>query len=284
MVKKRTSKSRKKKKLRYTLLKYLFLLILLAGIAGSLFVYSVYAGLWGKLPTYAELREIRNDEASVLFSEDGELIGKYYIENRTNVKFEGINQNALNALIATEDVRFYEHQGVDKVSMLRVFFKTFLLRHRSSGGGSTISQQLAKNLYPREEQQVTFMPVVKLKEMFTARRLENIYTKDEILTLYLNTVYFGENTYGIESAAQKYFSTSASTLTLPEAATLIGMLKGPSRYNPRLHPERALQRRNTVIGQMVKYDFLTEEEGEEWMKAELSLEYIPVNHYSGLAP
>lgn len=284
MAKKRISKSRRKKKIRYTLLKYVLIFVLLAGIAAGLFVYSVYAGLWGKLPTYAELRDIRNDEASVLYSEDGELIGKYYIENRTNVKYEGITRNALDALIATEDVRFYEHQGVDKISMLRVFFKTFLLRHRSSGGGSTISQQLAKNLYPREEQQVTFMPVVKLKEMFTARRLENIYTKDEILALYLNTVSFGENTYGIESAAQKYFSTSASDLSLPEAATLIGMLKGPSRYNPRLHPERALQRRNTVIGQMVKYDFLTEEEGEALMKTELGLAYIPVNHYSGLAP
>lgn len=284
MAKKRSLKPRRKKKQKYTWLKYLIFFVLLAGIAAGLFVYSVYAGLWGKLPTYTELRDIRNDEASVLFSEDGELIGKYYIENRTNVKYEGITRNALDALIATEDVRFYEHQGVDKISMLRVFFKTFLLRHRSSGGGSTISQQLAKNLYPREEQQVTFIPVVKLKEMFTARRLENLYTKDEILTLYLNTVSFGENTYGIESAAQKYFSTSASDLTLPQAATLIGMLKGPSRYNPRLHPERALQRRNTVIGQMVKYDFLTEEEGENWMKTELGLEYIPVNHYSGLAP
>lgn len=284
MAKKRSSKPRRKKKQKYTWLKYLIFFVLLAGIAAGLFVYSVYAGLWGKLPTYTELRDIRNDEASVLFSEDGELIGKYYIENRTNVKYEGITRNALDALIATEDVRFYEHQGVDKISMLRVFFKTFLLRHRSSGGGSTISQQLAKNLYPREEQQVTFIPVVKLKEMFTARRLENLYTKDEILTLYLNTVSFGENTYGIESAAQKYFSTSASDLTLPQAATLIGMLKGPSRYNPLLHPERALQRRNTVIGQMVKYDFLTEEEGENWMKTELGLEYIPVNHYSGLAP
>lgn len=284
MAKKRSSKPRRKKKQKYTWLKYLIFFVLLAGIAAGLFVYSVYAGLWGKLPTYTELRDIRNDEASVLFSEDGELIGKYYIENRTNVKYEGITRNALDALIATEDVRFYEHQGVDKISMLRVFFKTFLLRHRSSGGGSTISQQLAKNLYPREEQQVTFIPVVKLKEMFTARRLENLYTKDEILTLYLNTVSFGENTYGIESAAQKYFSTSASDLTLPQAATLIGMLKGPTRYNPRLHPERALQRRNTVIGQMVKYDFLTEEEGENWMRTELGLEYIPVNHYSGLAP
>ena len=283
MAKKRVSKQ-KRKSIKYTLFKYLFLLLLFIGLTGGLLVYSVYAGLWGTLPTYAELKSIRNDEASILYSEDGDILGKYYVENRTNVKFEGIAHYALDALVATEDVRFYEHQGVDKVSMLRVFFKTFLLRDKSAGGGSTISQQLAKNLYPREEQQVTFIPIVKLKEMFTARRLENIYTKDEILTLYLNTVSFGENTYGIESAAQKYFSTSASDLTLPEAATLIGMLKGPSRYNPRLHPDRSLQRRNTVFYQMVKYDFLTEEEGEKFSKTDLDLKYKAVNHYSGLAP
>lgn len=286
MAKKNNSsrKRHKKKSIKFTIVKYILLAILLICITGGTFVYSVYAGLWGKLPGYTELKEIRNDEASVLYSEDGEIIGKYYIENRTNVKYDGIKTEALNALIATEDARFYEHQGVDKVSMLRVFFKTFLLGNRSSGGGSTISQQLAKNLYPREEQQVTFIPVIKLKEMFTARRLENIYTKDEILTLYLNTVSFGENTYGIESAAQKYFSTSASDLTLPQAATLIGMLKGPSRYNPRLHPERALRRRNTVLSQMIKYDFLTEEKGEEIIKTDLGLNYKATNHYSGPAP
>lgn len=289
MAKKQNSRKQKKKSgkknhTKFTIIKYLFLLVITLCILAGGFIYSVYSGLWGKLPDYEELRNIRNDEASEVFSENGESIGKYYIENRTNVKFNNISNNAVNALIATEDVRFYEHQGVDKVSMLRVFFKTFLMGHKSSGGGSTLSQQLAKNLYPREEQQVAFIPVVKLKEMFTARRLENIYSKDDILTLYLNTVSFGENTFGIESAARKYFSTSASELTIPQAATLIGMLKGPSRYNPRLHPERALQRRNTVIAQMVKYDFLTEEMGEQTSKTDLKLHYKPINHYSGLAP
>ena len=269
---------------KFKLLKYGVLFILFLAIGITLFVYSVYAGLWGKLPDYAELRDIRNDEASELYSEDNLLIGKYYVENRTNVNFNHISPYAVKALIATEDVRFYEHEGVDKISMLRVFFKTVLLGHRSSGGGSTLSQQLAKNLYPRDEQQVTFIPVVKLKEMFTAHRLENIYSKDDILTLYLNTVSFGENTFGIESAAQKYFSTSASDLTILQAATLIGMLKGPSRYNPRLHPERALNRRNTVIDQMMKYDYLDEETGEKIKQEELQLHYIPVNHFSGLAP
>lgn len=284
--KKNKRKSRKSSgfRLGWKLFKGIFLLLVILAIAGVLLVYSVHAGLWGRLPDYQELRNIRNDEASALYSEDGELLGKYYIENRTNVNFNHISENAVNALIATEDVRFYEHEGVDKISMLRVFFKTFLLGHRSSGGGSTLSQQLAKNLYPREEQQVTFIPIVKIKEMLIARRLENIYTKDEILTLYLNTVSFGENTFGIESAAQKYFSTSASELTIPQAATLIGMLKGPTRYNPRLHPERAVLRRNTVIQQMIKYDFIPEQSGEEFKQSDLSLQYRAINHYSGLAP
>lgn len=280
----RKKQSSKRKGNKFKILKYILIPLLLIILSGGLFVYSIYCGLWGKLPDYSELRNIRNDESSVLYTEDGEIIGKYYIENRTNVNFNNISETAKHALIATEDVRFYEHEGVDKISILRVFFKTFLMGHRSSGGGSTLSQQLAKNLYPRDEQQVTFIPVVKIKEMFTAHRLENLYTKDEILTLYLNTVSFGENTYGIESAAQKYFSTSASDLTIPQAATLIGMLKGPSRYNPRLHPERALNRRNTVISQMVKYNFLEEEKGEQLKQKELDLEYKPDNHYSGLAP
>lgn len=282
--KKRTKKRHKKSRTGWIIFKYCLLVFAGVIILGGLFVYSIYAGIWGKLPDYQELRDIRNDEASVLYSEDGELLGKYYIENRTNVNFNHISPYAIKALIATEDVRFYEHEGVDKISMLRVFFKTFLLGNHSSGGGSTLSQQLAKNLYPREEQQVTLIPVIKLKEMFIAHRLENIYSKDEILTLYLNTVSFGENTFGIESAAQKYFGTSASELSIPQAATLIGMLKGPSRYNPRLHPERAQQRRNTVINQMVKYDFLPQDKGEKLKQEELFLDYKPINHYSGLAP
>ena len=153
--------------------------------------------------------------------------------------------------------------------MLRVLFKTLLLGDKSSGGGSTISQQLAKNLYPRQYNNRFMIPVIKIKEIITAHRLEKLYTKDEILTLYLNTVSFGEGTFGIESAAQKYFSTTATRLSDPEAATLIGLLKGPSYYNPRVHPDRTLQRRNTVIAQMVKYDYLTEEEGEELKKEKL---------------
>ena len=286
-TRKRKSSKRNKhtnKYITWRILKYFLLAIISIICVCALLVASVYIGFWGTLPTYDELRHIRNDEASMLYTEDGEMIGKYYIENRTNINYKNIPSNAIDALVATEDARFYQHEGVDKISMARVFFKTFLLGKRSSGGGSTISQQLAKNLYPREEQPVNLLPIIKLKEMFIAHRLENIYSKNEILTLYLNTVYFGENTFGLESAAQKYFSVSAIDLNQSQAATLIGMLKGPSYYNPRLHPERALRRRNTVINQMVKYNFLTAQEGESLKAQKLSLKYKPDNHYSGLAP
>ena len=286
-TRKRKSSKRNKHTNKYVtwrILKYFLLAIISIICVCALLVASVYIGFWGTLPTYDELRHIRNDEASMLYTEDGEMIGKYYIENRTNINYKNIPSNAIDALVATEDARFYQHEGVDKISMARVFFKTFLLGKRSSGGGSTISQQLAKNLYPREEQPVNLLPIIKLKEMFIAHRLENIYSKNEILTLYLNTVYFGENTFGLESAAQKYFSVSATDLNQSQAATLIGMLKGPSYYNPRLHPERALRRRNTVINQMVKYNFLTAQEGESLKAQKLSLKYKPDNHYSGLPP
>ena len=282
-VQKRKPKKQKKSFLK-RVVKTLLLTALLCVFLVGLFVCCVYYGMWGKIPDYQDLREIRNFEASSLYSSDGELLGKYYVENRTNVPFGEISRNAVNALIATEDVRFYEHKGFDKISMLRVLFKTLLLGDRSSGGGSTISQQLAKNLFPREYRRSLMLPVIKIKEIITAHRLEKLYSKDEILTLYLNTVSFGEGTFGIESAAQKYFSTTATQLTIPEAATLIGLLKGPSYYNPRIHPDRMLQRRNTVIAQMEKYDYLTEAEAEQLKKEKLELRYKPLNHYSGLAP
>lgn len=293
MAKKKVNKTRKTKKkensktkkhIGYRLFKYIFSGILFMATLLAIFVVTVYYGAFGKIPDYRDLKEIRHYEASSLYSADGELLGKYYIENRTTVPFHQIAQHAIDALIATEDVRFFEHKGFDKISMLRVIFKTLLLGDKSAGGGSTISQQLAKNLFPRENPTRWRMPIIKIKEMVTAHRLERLYSKPEILTLYLNTVSFGEDVFGIESAAQKYFSTSATRLTIPQAATLIGLLKGPSYYNPRLHPDRALQRRNTVIGQMVKYDYLDDANGERLMKKELELKYTPLNHYSGLAP
>ena len=174
MNKKKTTTRKKATKKKQSIFARVFKTILLSALLGAvlvgLFVCCVYYGMWGKIPDYRDLREIRNNEASSLYSEDGELLGKYYVENRTNVMFGSISRNAINALIATEDVRFYEHHGFDKVSMLRVLFKTLLLGDKSSGGGSTISQQLAKNLYPRQYSSRFMIPVIKIKEIITAHR------------------------------------------------------------------------------------------------------------------
>ena len=284
MAKRKKGNGKKRRSLWKRAVCLLAALGLTAAAAVAAFVACVYHGAWGKVPGYEELREIRQHEASSLYSEDGELLGKYYLENRTEVLFGSISPKAVEALVATEDSRFYEHHGVDKISLLRVLLKTILLGDKREGGGSTISQQLAKNLYPRETGKRWMLPVAKVKEMIVAHRLESIYTKDEILTLYLNTVWFGEGAYGIESAAQQYFSTTATQLSATEAATLIGLLKGPSLYNPRLHPERALERRNTVLGRMVEHGYLSEEEGEALKREGLGLRYRPTNHYSGPAP
>src|SRR5690606_33105143 len=158
--------------------------------------------------------------------------------------------NVFNALIATEDERFYEHSGIDGRAVMRA---VFLLG--SKGGGSTITQQLAKNLFPRQNQSFITMPIIKLKEWIMAIKLEKNLTKQEIITLYLNTVPFGDNTYGIKNASLTFFSKQPNALTVNEAAVLVGLLKGNTLYNPRRNPERATDRRNVVIDQMVKYDF-----------------------------
>ncbi|MGB5989159.1 MAG: transglycosylase domain-containing protein [Marinifilaceae bacterium] len=258
------------------------------GILGSilsliLFIVSIYFGIFGELPTYKELKNINNVESSKIYTADKKIMGKFFLENRTNLTYKDISPDIFNALIATEDSRFYEHNGIDTRSLLRVIFKTILLRDRSSGGGSTLSQQLAKNLYGRGSHSFLSMPISKLKEMFTASRLEKIYSKEGIITLYLNTVPFGENVYGIESAAQRFFSKSAADVSTIEAATLVGMLKASTSYNPRLHPKRSTSRRNTVINQMVKHKDLTKEKGELLKKMPLVIKYKRLSNNEGLA-
>lgn len=272
-----------RKKLIRIVIKSTILAILISFVLFFLLLGSTYIGIWGKLPTYAELDKIKNDEASRIYSSDNKLIGKFYLENRITLNYNKISPDVFNALVATEDARFYEHSGVDSRSILRVIFKSLLLGDKSSGGGSTLSQQLAKNLYGRKSHSILSMPVIKVKEMITASRLEKIYTKDEIITLYLNTVPFGESVFGIESASQRYFDTSADKLTTTQAATLVGMLKAPSAYNPRLYPERSKNRRNTVINQMVKYKFLDNTLAENLKKKPLNLRYRRLGDNTGPA-
>lgn len=223
----------------------------------SLFFFSVYTGIWGSLPSRYELTHLEQSLATQLVDRNGEVIGKYYIFDRRPIAFNEIPKHLRDALVATEDVRFYKHDGIDKVSLLRVFFKTLLLQDDSAGGGSTLTQQLVKNIYSRREGGAISLVISKFKEFIIAQRLEDVYEKDEILNLYLNTVPFPDNTFGIESASQKFFNKSTEDLTLSESAILVGTLKANNSYNPRLYPERAKERRDVVLKQMLRYDYLT---------------------------
>ncbi|KYG74260.1 penicillin-binding protein [Roseivirga spongicola] len=262
--------------------------IALTGLAGILFIFGFYLSVlfevWEPLPSKDQLADIKQSEASEVYAQGGELIGKYFIFDRQPVTYEELPQHFIDALIATEDARFYEHNGVDQRSLLRVVFKSILMRDESAGGGSTLSQQLIKNLYPRKDHGIFSMPVSKVKEAICAIRLEKIYSKEEIITLYLNTVPFGDNTFGVESAAEKFFGKKTSELTLPESAVIVGMLKASHSYNPRLFPERSLARRNTVLAQMERYGYLMNEERRIAVQKPLKLDYYSFNHDKGLAP
>jgi len=248
------------------------------------FYASIYTGMWGEVPTKKELASLKQSQATQVLDKNADLIGKFYIYDRQSIKFESFPKHLLHALIATEDARFYEHDGVDNKSLLRVFFKTILMSDDSSGGGSTITLQLAKNLYGRNDYGYLSIVVNKVRESIVAQRIEDIYSKQEILTLYLNTVPFPDNTYGIESAAQKFFNTETRHLNLPQSATLIGSLKANHSYNPRLFPERSQLRRDVVINQMLKNDYLSLNEANfaKQQKIELDYQYYAPNQ--GLAP
>ncbi|QQS27832.1 MAG: transglycosylase domain-containing protein [Sphingobacteriales bacterium] len=248
------------------------------------FYYSVLYGAFGEIPAEDDLRNIQNAVATEIYSSDNVLMGKYYLENRTIVKFIDISPYAVNALIATEDARFFRHEGVDTRSLFRVLIKSILLRDDSAGGGSTISQQLIKNLFPRKNHGFLTMPVNKTREAIIAGRLEKVYNKNDVLTLYLNTVSFGEDVFGIDAASRRFFSKSPAKLDAEQAATLIGMLKAPTSYNPRINPEKSLSRRNVVLDQMSKYNYLTKAKTEEFKKKPLGLKYNRESASDGLAP
>lgn len=232
------------------LLKALLLLLGIGVACVFLLVILVSNGAFGKLPDAAELAALRNEEATLILSREGAVIGKVFAQNRTNVRFKDLPLHVVDALVSTEDQRFFEHSGVDAFSYVRVFFRTILARDRSGGGGSTISQQLIKNLYGREHHGPLTTPVNKIKEAIVAQRLEQVYSKEDVITLYLNSVPFGENLYGIEAAAERYFSKPAKKLNVQEAAVLIGMLKANTGYNPRLHPQASKRRRDQVLALM----------------------------------
>lgn len=257
------------------------------GILFALFICfyaSIYFGLWGKIPDSEELARLKQSQATQVLDANNDLIGKIYVYDRQSIKYSDFPQHLIDALIATEDVRFYEHNGIDNKSLLRVFIKSILLFNDSSGGGSTITLQLAKNLFGRKDYGTLGIVVNKIRESIVARRIENLYSKEEILTLYLNTVPFPDNTYGIESASEKFFNSHTKDLTLVQSAALVGSLKANTSYNPRRYPEKSNARKNVVIQQMEKYGYLSEKEAGQAKADSITIDYQNYAPNEGLAP
>ncbi|MCK9613039.1 MAG: transglycosylase domain-containing protein [Bacteroidales bacterium] len=264
-----------------------FLWIIYASFFGLIVLLftTISLGLLGFMPTFEELENPRSNLASEIYSSDQALLGKYYIENRSNIHFEDLSPNIINALIATEDARFTEHAGVDIRSVFRVVFKTIIGRKSTSGGGSTITQQLAKNLFPRDDNQGKIkMFITKFKEWITAIKLEHNYTKEEIIAMYLNTVDFGNQSYGIKSAARTYFNKTTDSLNIQEAALLIGVLKAPTKYSPTRNPENAKKRREVVLKQMENYGFITSQQYDSLRQLPIDMSKFRIqDHNVGMA-
>ncbi len=274
------------------IVRILWILFLSPFVLGVIFFSLVSAGAFGELPGFEELENPKTNIATEVYAADGQILGKFFLENRTVVDFSEVSPNVLNALIATEDVRFYEHSAIDYRALLRVFQGVITLS--PNGGGSTISQQLAKNLFRmREGINKSGLVMTKFKEWVVAVRLERSYTKQEIMAMYLNTVDFGSNAFGIKAAARTFFDSSPDSLTLSEAAVLIGALKAPSAYSPILNPKNSKRRRNTVIDQVYKsQDALTEYHGlkkqpkayfDSLKKEPIVLRYSVQSHKLGIA-
>ncbi|MFD2513803.1 penicillin-binding protein 1A [Pontibacter locisalis] len=257
-----------------------------------LYLFSVEHNLlflFGSSPSLDRLENPRSDQASELYTSDGQLIGKYFKENRSPVSYQDMSPTLIKALVATEDIRFYEHSGIDPEAIVSAVYGSLNGEVR---GASTITQQLAKNLYKTRTEGskglLGYVPglniiISKTKEWLTAIKLEQRYTKEEILAMYLNTVDFGSNSFGIKVASKTFFNTSPDSLRVEQAAVLVGLLKAPTYYSPRFNPENATRRRNTVINQMVKYSFLPKATADSLSQLPLVLDYSVENHYDGPA-
>ncbi|RQP16176.1 transglycosylase domain-containing protein [Parapedobacter defluvii] len=252
-------------------------------LLGFLFIFSVGIGLFGKLPTFRDLENPKSNLASEVISADNVVLGTYFVQNRSNVRYDELSPNLVQALIATEDKRFYRHSGIDYRRTFTIIFYNLLGRRQ---GASTITQQLALNLFSEGRARSTGKRIIqKFQEWITAVRLERNYTKEEIITMYFNTVDFGAyNTYGIKSAARTYFNTTPDKLNVQQAAILVGMLKGPGIYSPVRYPQNAIRRRNVVIENMRSEGFLTREESLKLQKEPLVLDMRISNYGEGLAP
>ncbi len=262
-------------------------------------------GVFGRMPSFEELENPKSNLATEIYGDNGHIIGTFFVENRSYVQYEDLfpADSTLHlslgghtvppvvaALISTEDVRFRSHSGIDILSLFRVGVKTILMQNSSQGGGSTITQQLAKNLFPRDTvrnrgkiSRTMKLVQSKFKEWITALKLEHNYTKEEIAAMYLNTVGYGSNAYGIKSAAATFFGKTPDELNIQEAAVLVGVVNAPTRYSPVLNPENALKRRNLVIFRMESAGAISPELRDSLCALPISLSYRPITHNSGEA-
>ena len=262
-------------------------------------------GVFGRMPSFEELENPRSNLATEIYSEDGKVIGTFFVQNRSYVQYADLfpSDSTLRirldgyevppivaALISTEDIRFRGHSGIDIPSLARVAVKTLLMQNTSQGGGSTITQQLAKNLFPRDTARnrgavvrKAKLVTAKLKEWITALKLEYNYTKEEIAAMYLNTVEFGSNAYGIKSAAHTFFNKEPDELNVQEAAVLVGVVNAPTRYSPVRNPDNALARRNLVLSRMEEAGALTRRQRDSIVALPIVLNYRPVSHNEGSA-
>ncbi|MBQ6311565.1 MAG: transglycosylase domain-containing protein [Bacteroidales bacterium] len=260
-----------KVKNRKRFLKWLWLIVFSPVLLVLLLLLLVW--MFADIPSFEELEDPQSNLATQIIADDGTLLNTYHVENRSYSNYEELSQNLKNALVATEDARFYEHSGVDGKSLVRVAVKSLLMGNRAEGGGgSTLSQQLAKSLFPRGEGHGKLKLIAtKLKEWITAIKLERSYTKEEIMSMYLDAVFFGRNAYGIKSASSTFFGKLPKDLTVEEAALLVGMVNKPTKYNPVRNPELSLQRRNHVLKQMNKYGYLTDAQYDSIVKIPIIL-------------
>jgi penicillin-binding protein 1A len=262
-------------------IKWLWIGAFLGVLLLSTLVGTIAMGWFGQLPPIEELENPTTQLASEIYADDGSQLGKYYLQNRSNASYEELSPQLINALIATEDIRFYQHSGIDNSRLFTMVIYNLIGKRQ---GGSTISQQLAKNLFPRKKfRSVVEKARTKIQEWITAVLIEQRYTKDEILTMYFNTVEFGSNSFGIRSASKTFFGKSPKDLNAKEAAMLVGMLKAPTLYSPVRNPANALRRRNTVLNQMEKSGYLTSDTCELFKSEPIELNFAEESHNEGLA-
>lgn len=268
------------------IISWMWRILVVGFVAIILFFLLIYNGWIGYMPPVEELKNPNDKFATVLYTADGVEMGRYYRNsgNRVYADYSEISQNVIDALIATEDSRFEDHSGIDMRAFMRVLVKTLIMRQKNAGGGSTITQQLAKQLYSPTTNNIFSRALQKPIEWMIAVKLERYYSKDEIIKMYLNQFDFLYNAVGIKSAAYVYFGKTPKELSIEEAATLVGMVKNPSYYNPVRHNERTRQRRNVVFEQMEKNGMLTREQVDSLKQLPLVLKFNRVDHKEGLAP